>query len=560
MKKSFLLLATLFAGLSSWAIEKDSDGYYLIGSVDDWNAFAAIVAEINDANARMIADVDLGESQAKIGHPNENPAYFFKGVFDGQGHTLTVHYVTDASNKTNMSSPFPNISEATIKNIHFDGTIENATACQPAVIADVRYGTSTVENIWSSVTLNSTKRDWVEASGLVGCVDGYKNGHLIMKDCMVSGTITASGGYNGCFVGYVNNGGSATVENCLSIATFNYSSTSGFMGQNNNCYVKQFPSSIPEKMRMNDEQLADGTITAALQGDRTEEVWVQDETAGTPMLKVFVKGVVPIYIKGDVNGDGSVDIADINATISIILQESSASDFLGDPDANGDNDIDINDINLMISIILGLYKEEQIKYVDLGLPSGILWATHNVGASKPEDYGKYFAWGDTIGYAKDIEHSFDWANYVLCNGEEGTLKRYCTNNRYGTVDGKTVLEEMDDVATSLWGEGWRMPTYTEARELYNSAYTTWEWVTINDVPGMKIISKANGNSIFLPAAGHRNGLKTESNNVNGYYWTSTLHSLDNYARVMAFGSAGFDWDYFYRFTGRVIRPVYVKSK
>lgn len=296
MKKTLLLLATMFAGLSSWAIEQDSDGYYLIASVEDWNAFSAIVATTNDANARMTADVDLGDSQAKIGHPNEKPSYYFKGIFDGQGHTLTIHYVADTSNGTNMSSPFPNISEATIKNIHFDGTIENATACQPAVIADVRYGTSTVENIWSSITLNSTKGDWVEASGLVGCVDGYKGGHLIMRDCMVSGTLTAGGSYNGCFVGYINSGGSATIDNCLSIATFNYLKTSDFRGTYNNCYVLQFPTFIPTEMSITDEQLADGTIAAALQGDRAEEVWIQDETAGTPMLKVFVPKETPTGI------------------------------------------------------------------------------------------------------------------------------------------------------------------------------------------------------------------------------------------------------------------------
>lgn len=294
MKKTLLLLATMFASLSSWAIEQDSDGYYIISSAEDWNSFATIVADVNHgANARMIADVDLGEVQAKIGHNREDPWYHFEGVFDGQGHTLTVHYNADSNRKV---CPFTSISGATIKNLHVDGTIANTDAGQPAVVGNVRYGTSTIEDVWSSVNINSTKTSWVEAAGLVGCVDGYKDGHLIMRDCMISGTITAKGSYNGCFIGYINDGGSAIVDNCLSIGTFNYSGTSDFMGTYNNCYVKQFPATIPAAMQMTDEQLIDGTIAAALQGDRAEEVWIQDETAGTPMLKVFVQKESPTSI------------------------------------------------------------------------------------------------------------------------------------------------------------------------------------------------------------------------------------------------------------------------
>ena len=281
VKHLFISLLVLFGYTSgAWAIEQDSDGYYLIGSVQAWKDFAAVVATTNDAKAKMIADIDLGDDQTTIGHPNESPSYHFKGVFDGQGYTLTVHYVKQG--EKDICSPFPNISNATIKNIHITGTIESSTACQPAAIGCVRYGTSTIENVWSSVELTSTKSSWCEASGLVGCVDGYKNGHLVMANCMVSGNIKSSGSYEGCFIGFINSGGSATVSNCLSVANFEYSGTSGFMGNYTNCYVKQFPSTIPSDMRVTDEQLADGTIATAL-GD----AWVQDAITGQPMLKIF---------------------------------------------------------------------------------------------------------------------------------------------------------------------------------------------------------------------------------------------------------------------------------
>jgi hypothetical protein len=281
VKHLFISLLVLFGYTSgAWAIEQDSEGYYLIGSVQDWKDFAAVVATTNDAKAKMIADIDLGDDQTTIGHPNESPSYHFKGVFDGQGYTLTVHYVKQG--EKDICSPFPNISNATIKNIHITGTIESSTACQPAAIGCVRYGTSTIENVWSSVELTSTKSSWCEASGLVGCVDGYKNGHLVMTNCMVSGNIKSSGSYEGCFIGFINSGGSATVSNCLSVANFEYSGTSGFMGNYTNCYVKQFPSTIPSDMRVTDEQLADGTIATAL-GDG----WVQDPLTNQPMLKIF---------------------------------------------------------------------------------------------------------------------------------------------------------------------------------------------------------------------------------------------------------------------------------
>jgi len=281
VKHLFISLLVLFGYTAgAWAIEQDSDGYYLIGSVQDWEDFAELIKTTPKANARMIADVDLGSSQAMLGDSEheDRPTYYYQGTFDGQGYTLTVHYTG-----TSQTAPFAMISKATIKNIHVDGTIANSSGSQPSVVARAVYGKSTLESIWSSLVITDTRTGWDETACLVGCVDGYKSGSVDIRDCLFTGTINSSGNYNGCFVGYINSGGSANMTNCLSLGTFNYTGGSyDFRGTHTNCYVKQFPRTIPENMQCTDEQLADGTIAAAL-GD----AWVQDPLTHQPMLKIF---------------------------------------------------------------------------------------------------------------------------------------------------------------------------------------------------------------------------------------------------------------------------------
>ncbi len=99
-------------------------------------------------------------------------------------------------------------------------------------------------------------------------------------------------------------------------------------------------------------------------------------------------------------------------------------------------------------------------YVDLGLPSGTFWATCNVGAMNPEDYGDYFAWGET-----EPKSYYDWSTYKYCNGSSSTITKYCSDSEYGTVDNKYTLEAIDDAATVNWGGDWRIPTIEEQAEL-----------------------------------------------------------------------------------------------
>ena len=196
------------------------------------------------------------------------------------------------------------------------------------------------------------------------------------------------------------------------------------------------------------------------------------------------------------------------------------------------------------------------EYVDLGLPSGTLWATCNVGASKPEEYGDYFAWGETT-----TKGTYNWSTYKYCKGSSSTMTKYCTKSSYGTVDNKTELEPSDDAATANWGSNWQTPSRNQCDELVNSSYTTQTWTTMNGVKGWKITSKSNGNSIFLPAAGCRYDTSLSDAGSRGYYWSRSLSTSDSYSAYgMGIGSNPiYSNGYSLRYAGQSVRPVRVKK-
>ena len=191
------------------------------------------------------------------------------------------------------------------------------------------------------------------------------------------------------------------------------------------------------------------------------------------------------------------------------------------------------------------------EYVDLGLPSGLLWATCNVGADASEEYGDYFLWGET--QPKD---TYNWSTYQYCNGSYNTLTKYCNNSSFGyngfTDDLTTLLPE-DDAATANWGSDWRMPTEEEWQELYNN--TTDIWTQQNGVNG-RLFTAANGNSLFLPAAGYRSGSSLDYAGSYGRYWSSSLFT-DNpiYASVLDFNSGSCYMYLSSRGVGFSVRPV-----
>lgn len=194
------------------------------------------------------------------------------------------------------------------------------------------------------------------------------------------------------------------------------------------------------------------------------------------------------------------------------------------------------------------------EFVDLGLPSGTRWATCNVGANTPEEYGDYFAWGET-----EPKENYNWSTYRY--GDYDALTKYCNNAEYGNngfTDELTILEASDDAATANWGAGWRMPTREEMRELFDNC--THEWTTQNGVNGRKFTGP-NGNSIFLPAAGYREGSDLYGAGSIGCYWSSSLDaSYPRSAWGLNFDSDGCITDDGNRLGGLSVRPVCVSAQ
>ena len=194
-------------------------------------------------------------------------------------------------------------------------------------------------------------------------------------------------------------------------------------------------------------------------------------------------------------------------------------------------------------------------YVDLGLPSGTLWATCNVGAVNPTDYGDYFAWGETT-----VKEIYNWTTYRYCNGDERYLTKYCNNGSYGYngfTDELTTLEASDDVATVNWGVDWRMPKCNELEELND--YCTVIWTTQNGVNG-RMFTGPNGNSIFLPAAGFRSSVSLSNVGVRAYYWSSSLYVDEPcQAKYLNFISPKCEVGQLNRFIGFSVRPVLIEN-
>ena len=213
-------------------------------------------------------------------------------------------------------------------------------------------------------------------------------------------------------------------------------------------------------------------------------------------------------------------------------------------------------------------EAEEHDWVDLGLPSGTLWATCNVGANSPEEYGDYFAWGETEPKEFYDLRTYKWMNagqpistlinkYTFADGETSACWYDSNGNFIG--DGQTELEPEDDAATANWGSGWQMPSIDQIKELNNSSYTTTEWTHVNGVNGRKITGRSNGNSIFLPAAGFDS---YDYIGHVGHYWSrmiDTDYSYSHDAFGLYFDSDSIHFYDYHRFGGRTVRPVRVQK-
>lgn len=216
---------------------------------------------------------------------------------------------------------------------------------------------------------------------------------------------------------------------------------------------------------------------------------------------------------------------------------------------------------VVVTYTTGSSSDDSDEYVDLGLPSGTLWATRNIGASVPEEYGQYFAWGETV--PNDV---YNWDSYKWCNGSLRTMTSYCTSSEYGNngfVDGKTELAPLDDAATVNWGPQWRMPSKAQLDELRSEC--TWTWTARNGMSGYLVKSNSNDKSLFLPAAGFHFGAELYGVDKNCYYWSRTLDTeVSNQANYLWFyynssSSSGIAMGTGARCDGFVVRAVRYES-
>ena len=258
-------------------------------------------------------------------------------------------------------------------------------------------------------------------------------------------------------------------------------------------------------------------------------------------------------------------------------QTSIASKIAGVTDAINDLVAEVNSGNTGAAAALAqiIQKLEDLKgsiggggttpstmeYVDLGLPSGLKWAKCNLGASKPSDYGDYYAWGETAPKADYTWATYKWmqagqsdwkyiTKYTFADGKTGGIWYDSDGNFIG--DNLTTLRPADDAATQQLGSPWRMPTVDEITELLDKC--TWTWTTQDGVNGCQV-DGPNGNSIFLPATGFVNDTALINKGDEGYYWSSSLSTLSRDASFFFFHSVNHEWAYQDRRCRLFVRPV-----
>jgi len=306
-------------------------------------------------------------------------------------------------------------------------------------------------------------------------------------------------------------------------------------------------------------------------------------TVSTERLEFFQKGGTsdPIIISTDGIAEISTDADWLTVSRETDTQFLiTATENDGDSNRSGAVTVSLSDLTSgSLSVMINVTQAFSVKpvtndyeYVDLGL--SVNWATFNVGASKPEESGDYFAWGETEpyyedGYAQSASPvwksgktaGYAWASYKYSKGSENTLTKYCSDSNYGYngfTDNKAVLDNDDDVVQLMWGGDWRMPSKAEQDELRKKC--TWTWTTRNGVIGYLVTSNVSGytdRSIFIPAAGYFDDTSLTGVNAIGCYWSNTMYSdITDNACVLSFDSYYCYQDYVnYRYVGLPVRPV-----
>lgn len=259
---------------------------------------------------------------------------------------------------------------------------------------------------------------------------------------------------------------------------------------------------------------------------------------------------------GDMNGDDELTISDVTELVDALNGKAekryaySAFDFIKENKLSGK--FIINGIeNNFVDGVCDPYNCHE--YVDLGL--SVKWATCNVGATSPEEYGDYFSWGETK--PKD---NYSWGTYSLCKGTSRTMTKYCLYSSFGTVDNLSILDSKDDAACMNWGGSWRMPSKKEQDELRKKC----RWEKTKDykgtgVPGFVVTSMVDGytdKSIFIPSAGCYNDVGPVNIGSYGYYWSNQLYPNYSYGAYSVYlTTVSVDWDMDYRNYGMSVRAV-----
>ncbi len=262
--------------------------------------------------------------------------------------------------------------------------------------------------------------------------------------------------------------------------------------------------------------------------------------------------------RGDVNQDGAVNISDATSLIDNLLTG------VPEGDVNQDGAANISDVTSLIDFLLsGSWPDDPVtppdedNWVDLGLPSGTIWATRNVGASVPEEYGDYFAWGETQPKNDYSVNTYIWYRSDNYSPYYSGYTKYCTDSNYGyngLVDNKTELDPSDDAACAHYPGG-RMPSLEQIQELCD--YCTWQWTQHNGVYG-QLVTGPNGNTMFLPATGFRRGNDHIDAGSYGAFWSRTLWQDCSYgAYGIDFRSGYVYWYNCNRYYGLAIRAVRV---
>ena len=268
-------------------------------------------------------------------------------------------------------------------------------------------------------------------------------------------------------------------------------------------------------------------VRAMQEGNKIVLLYDMAESAYVADVEIVVDGVSRVIPANTLSGD-------IGREIMVGKDRRIEYDVLMDY-VNG-----LRSDNISFVIISGAQA------VDLGL--SVKWASCNVGATKPEEYGDYFAWGEV-----KPKKVYSWKTYKYCNGSYNTLTKYNGKSDFGGVDNKKQLDAQDDAATVNWGGAWRMPTKEEQDELRTKC--KWVWTKLNGVNGYKVIGP-NGNSIFLPAAGCVYNSDLNFAGSIGYYWSSSLGTGNpTYAYCVFFYSGSVDRYDNCRSYGLSVRPV-----